>query len=383
MRWRAGILFFLFYAQAALSQQVNFVISILPDNHPAGSPVFLAGNFNQWKPADPDFQFKSDSKGQYRLDVNLAPGDYEYKITRGSWDKVECDREGRSVGNRQLRLSEPMTVDLTIQAWQDQVSPKPRLHTASPQVHILDSAFFIPRLNRKRIIRIYLPEGYSGSLKRYPVLYLQDGQNIFDEASSYAGEWGVDECLDSMRKKCIVVAIDHGGDKRISEYCPYDFSLKGTGLSVTGTLQPGEGPAYVAFLAKTLKPYVDRNYRTLANPDHTFIAGSSLGGLISMYAILRYPKVFGGAGVFSPAFWIAPEIFNEIKKKGKKIKSGIYFYAGKQESEEMVPDMMKAYEALHLVSKCRMTTVIREEGKHNEASWRKEFPLFYQWIIEE
>ena len=132
---------------------------------------------------------------------------------------------------------------------------------------------------------------------------------------------------------------------------------------------------------KTLKPFIDKNYRTLKDKENTFIAGSSMGGLISLYAVLKYPNVFGGAGVFSPAFWISgTKIFNDIEKKGKKVNSRIYFYGGKQEGETMVPDMLKAFETMAKVSKSKMTTVIRDDGKHNEARWRIEFPLFYDWI---
>ncbi len=201
---------------------------------------------------------------------------------------------------------------------------------------------------------------------------MHDGQNVFDDATSFSGEWGVDEFLDTTRSRpCIVVAVDHGGDKRINEYSPYDMEKFGK----------GEGDAYVDFLVNTLKPYIDKHYRTLKDRENTFVAGSSMGGLISMYAILKYPKTFGGAGVFSPSFWIAPKIYDAIKEKGEKIKGKIYFYAGKQESENMVTDMLKAFEKMSDVSKAGMTTVIRDDGKHNEATWRKEFPLFYSWLI--
>jgi predicted alpha/beta superfamily hydrolase len=160
--------------------------------------------------------------------------------------------------------------------------------------------------------------------------------------------------------------------KRINEYCPYDMERFGK----------AEGDQYVDFLAKTLKPYIDKSYRTLKDRQNTFVAGSSMGGLISMYAVLKYPKVFGGAGVFSPAFWVGPKIFDDIKSKGKLVNSKIYFYAGKQEGETMVPDMQKAFDLMGGISKSRVTTVIRDDGKHNEARWRVEFPLFYEWIIK-
>jgi predicted alpha/beta superfamily hydrolase len=183
----------------------------------------------------------------------------------------------------------------------------------------------------------------------------------------------VDEFLDSTKmKKCIVVGIDNGGEKRMSEYNPYNNEQFGV----------GEGDGYVDFIVKKLKPVIDKKFRTKKDRQHTFIAGSSMGGLISMYAILKYPKVFGGAGIFSPSFWVSSEINRRIMKRGKKYMGLVYFYAGKQESDSMISDMLKAFQGMAAVSKSTMTTVIRDEGQHNEATWRKEFPLFYEWLMK-
>lgn len=260
-------------------------------------------------------------------------------------------------------------------AQQPDRSTQQKAGTASKNVHIVDTAFFMPQLDRTRRIWIYLPANYAdGTDRKYPVLYIHDGQNVFDAATSFSGEWGVDEFLDSTSSPaCIVVAIDNDGNKRMNEYNPYDHSRFGK----------GEGNQYVDFLVKTLKPFIDKNYNTLKGKKHTFIAGSSMGGLISLYAVLKYPKVFGGAGIFSPAFWVTGDkIYRDIKVKGKEVNSRIYFYGGKLEGESMVPDMLKAFETLDTVSKSAMTTVIRNEGKHNEATWREEFPLFYNWIFK-
>jgi predicted alpha/beta superfamily hydrolase len=244
----------------------------------------------------------------------------------------------------------------------------------SKNVCILDTAFYMPQLNRNRRIWIYLPKTYCSSRKRYPVLYMQDGQNLFDESTAFAGEWGVDESLDTLAPsvgEAIVVAIDNGGEKRINEYVPYDTPEHGR----------GEGIRYLDFIVQTLKPFVDKHYRTKRSAKFTSIAGSSLGGLISFYAMLHYPSRFGAAGVFSPAFWIAPALKTELLQKGKRVKGRLYFYAGKQESAEMLPDMLAVFETLNKYSKAKMTTVIRTEGKHDEASWRKEFPLFFTWLL--
>lgn len=368
----------LFVSSVIAQNTIRLEIKTLPSYHPSGAAVYAAGSFNGWNPQNEPYKFQRDEKGNYYLNLKLNAGSYEYKITRGGWDKGECKKGGSGMGNRSLKVDSDVTVELDIEEWVDRFPAKPRVSTASKNVHIIDTAFWIPQLKRTRRVLIYLPENYTNSKSRYPVLYMHDGQNVFDDATSYAGEWGVDECIDSMKAKCIVVAIDNGGTKRMNEYCPYDFTLNPKTLKI----ETGEGQLYVEFLAKTLKPFIDKSYRTLKDKNNSFVAGSSMGGLISMYAILKYPKVFGGAGVFSPAFWVGPKIFEDIHSKGEKVKGKIYFYAGKQESESMVTDMLKAFNGMYAVSKSKMITVIRDDGKHNEATWRKEFPLFYEWLMK-
>jgi predicted alpha/beta superfamily hydrolase len=164
--------------------------------------------------------------------------------------------------------------------------------------------FDIPQLKRQRDIYIYLPVGYATSNKKYPVLYLQDGQNVFRSTGVMGkNSWGVDSILNTMPadKQCSVVGISHGAKYRLTEYNPYDSKYG-----------KGEGVAYVNFLVETLKPYIDAHYRTKKEARYTAIAGSSLGGLIVTYAVYKFPDIFGTAGVFSSAFWIGPELYNEI-----------------------------------------------------------------------
>ncbi|MBD0332498.1 MAG: alpha/beta hydrolase, partial [Chitinophagaceae bacterium] len=353
--------------------RVTLRISKLPSYHLNSETLYLAGTFNNWNPAQREYVFENNN-GAYSLTLAVPSEKYEYKITRGSWDKVECADNGFPIANRTLEVRSDTTIEISINHWADHFPKQARKSTANKNVRILDTAFYMPQLNRYRRIWVYLPESYSASRKKYPVLYMHDGQNVFDEATSGFGEWGVDEAMDTLGVKygeAIVVAIDHGGDKRINEYSPYDMPRFGK----------GEGDEYIDFLAKTLKRFIDKKYRTKKNAKHTYIAGSSIGGLISFYAILKYPKVFGGAGVFSPAFWIVPQLKDIISQKAKKVKGKIYFYGGKPESESMVPDMLAVFEKMHQYSKARMTTVIRADGKHNEATWRQEFPLFYKWMM--
>ena len=355
-------------------------IKSLPEKHIAGSNLYIAGSFNGWNPQDEQYKFKRDDKGNYFLELKLYYGKYEYKITRGGWDKVECKKGGAGIENRLITISANATISLVIEEWADRFATTPRKSTASRNVKIIDTAFLIPQLNRIRRVLIYLPENYTVAKHRYPVLYIHDGQNVFDDTTSFAGEWGVDEFLDSTKaKQSIVVAIDNGGNKRMNEYCPYDFTLN----PQKPKENKGEGSQYVDFLAKTLKPFIDKKYRTLKDKKNTFITGSSMGGLISFYAVLKYPKVFGGTGIFSPSVWICKEdLLNLVKSNGEKVKSKIYFYCGKMEGPGMVPDMLKVFEGLAAISKSKMTVVIRDDGKHNEPTWRKEFPLFYNWIMQ-
>lgn len=377
----ASFLIVLLIALSVASQQkIRIKINSLPVNSPANSSIFIAGSFNSWNPQNKNYQFQKDEKG-YFLEFSLNTGSYEYKITRGGWDKVECTKDGKDVGNRTLKVDADANVEVSIDGWKDLFasSTQSGKSTANKNVSIIDTAFFIPQLNRTRRIWIYLPPSYNSSSKKYPVLYMHDGQNVFDDITSFSGEWGVDEALDTLGlkyKECIVVGIDNGGIKRLNEYCPYDFSLQG------GQKGNGEGDLYIQFLAKTLKPFIDKNYRTLKDKKNTFTAGSSMGGLISMYAVLKYPKKFGGAGVFSPAFWVGPKIFDGIKSKGKKVNAKIYFYAGDDEGESMVPMTLRAFNEMHRVSKSKMCEVIRAGGKHNEPRWRIEFPLFYEWLMK-
>jgi predicted alpha/beta superfamily hydrolase len=370
--------FFLSFSQ----HLVRFSISSLPGQS-LPDTMFIAGSFNSWNPADKNYRVQKDAnarlsdavgQGDYFLEISLPDAMHEFKITRGSWAKVECKKSGADIQNRVLKLSSDTTIHLVVEEWADHFAKKPRHSTASKNVHIVDTAFRIPQLNRVRRIWIYLPPDYNASNSTYAVMYMHDGQNLFDDSTSFAGEWGVDELMDSIstkKKEMIVVGIDNGA-KRINEYCPYDMERFGK----------GEGDQYLEFLVRTLKPYIDKHYRTKKDKQDTYIAGSSMGGLISMYAVLKYPKVFGGAGVFSPAFWVGPQIFDDIEKMGKQVNSRIYFYCGGQENETMEPDMMKAFEEMRSVSKSKMETSVRPEGKHTESVWREEFPLFYLWLVE-
>lgn len=340
-------------------------------------PVYLAGNFNSWDPADSACRVQALQEKRILTIKDVPEGAYAFKFTRGSWQSVECDNEGNDIGNRTVVIHSDTALYFQVVAWKDQFPPGTKQHTMNANVHIMDTAFFMPQLDRFRRIWIYLPADYSGANQHYPVLYMQDGQNLFDAATAAYGEWRVDETLDSLAKKglpeVIVVGIDNGQDKRLNEYNPFDNEKYGK----------GEGEAYVDFLVKTLKPFIDDHYRTLPQREHTAIAGSSMGGLISFYAALKYPGVFGKAGIFSPSFWIAPQLYDTVKNGNTLKNTLIYFVAGGMESDGMVPDMQRMYNLLlqHGEPAANMKEVIVPDGQHSESYWRQEFPNACLWLF--
>ena len=335
--------------------------------------LYVAGSFNNWDPGNKDYQLSGSGTIRSFSLGNLPAGTHEFKITRGTWDKVMATADGSDAANYVFALSSDSSLDLNIAAWKDDFKKQEKRHTASPNVTVMDTAFLIPQLNRKRRIWLYLPSSYHTGTRRYPVLYLQDGQNVFDEFTAGFGEWGVDECLDSLMKKgkneCIVIAIDNGA-RRLNEYNPFDNERFG----------PGEGEGYAAFLATTLKPYIDNHYRTMKEPVNSIVAGSSMGGLISYYTLLRYPQVFGKAGVFSPAFWTAPGIRAATDSLAKGAKGKFFFYMGALEGKEYMEDMYQVMQELGTHSSALLYSVTDPEGQHNEAAWRKWFPEFFRFI---
>jgi hypothetical protein len=163
-------------------------IRTLPEYHASGSNIFLAGSFNGWNPADDKYKFTRDQEGNYYFNLQLADGIYEYKVTRGGWDKAECKKGGAGSANRVLKIPSDSIVSLDIEEWADRFPAHPKTSTASKNVCVIDTAFLIPQLKRTRRVWIYRPADYCDTNRRYPVLYMHDGQNVFDNATSYSGD---------------------------------------------------------------------------------------------------------------------------------------------------------------------------------------------------
>ena len=245
-----------------------------------------------------------------------------------------------------------------------------KVSTQSDNVQLLEP-FTIPTLNRERTVRLYLPPDYSqaSSQQRYPVLYMHDGQNLFDSATAFAGEWGVDETLNLLHAEgwlqLIVVGIDNGGVHRMREYSGWDHPRFGK----------AEGAEYLAFIRDNVKPYIDSHYRTLAEAQHTGIMGSSMGGLISHYALFNEPGVFGLAGIFSPSYWVADEVYQQTDAAMLSKQVRISMLTGEKEGRDMLANMHKMARQLREQGLPAQQFSLKQvpDAEHNEAFWRSEF----------
>jgi len=185
-----------------------------------------------------------------------------------------------------------------------------------------------PQLHNARDLLVYLPPSYPYTRRRYPVIYMHDGQNLFDHATSFAGEWGVDETMEQLAYgeglEAIIVGINNTGPQRLAEYTPFrDRHFGG-----------GRGNHYLDFITQTVKPLIDQDLRTLPEPRYTGVMGSSLGGLISLYAFFRHPDVFGFAGVMSPSLWFADQAIFDFVDAAAYHPGKLYLDAGTREHGE-------------------------------------------------
>jgi alpha-glucosidase len=253
-----------------------------------------------------------------------------------------------------------------------------RASTAGPGVHILARRLAMPGLGRERTIRLYLPPSYEASPdRRYPVIYMHDAQNLFDDATSYAGEWGVDETMDAFARtrgfEAIVVGIDHGEGERVHELAPWPNPRYGA----------AQGAQYMAFVVDVVKPYIDAHYRTRPGRADTVIAGSSMGGLVSHYALLRYPQVFGKAAIFSPSYWFSDEVYAQTRAHPWPADTRVYFYIGGREGDESVPDVQRMLPLVAASAQAarELTLHVEPDNRHDERAWRVEFPRAVAWLF--
>jgi predicted alpha/beta superfamily hydrolase len=251
--------------------------------------------------------------------------------------------------------------------------------TVTDNVQVLPYQFVMQKPDRQRSIRLYLPPSYQQSEKRYPVIFMHDGQNLFDDMTAFAREWGVDESLNQLAEKhgfeVIVVGIDNAADFRMNELSPWENKRFGE----------AQGKQYMDFIVEVVKPYIDTNFRTKPDRLNTAIMGSSMGGLISHYGIHAYPEVFSKAGIFSPSYWYSQEVFAFTKFKKAQLDARLYVMYGGKEGDGMIADTNNMQRQLRQQGHPRKNTLFKRvpEGEHNEQLWRTEFSEAVQWLFQE
>jgi len=357
--------------------QVTLRLTKLPGNTSSNDSLFFAGSINQWNPGDINKVFIFGKDKIPTLVIPEGTGTIEYKITRGKWANAEADYQGNDIGNRSFTFTgKPQTIDLTIQSWKVQTEAA---STAASNVKILADSFAMPQLNRKRRIWVYLPPDYESSQKKYPVIYMHDGQNLFDNKTSFSGEWEVDETLNRLFEQgdygAIVIGIDNGGNKRLDEYSPWKNPMYGG----------GDGDEYIDFIKYSLKPCIDQHFRTKSDPQNTCLWGSSMGGLISTYGVLKYPETFGKAGVFSPSYWFSIDSLSQttVFRKTNQTNLKIIHVAGEKEGGNMKMFIQKITEeiAVNKIPVSNLKIKIDADGVHNEVYWKREFGDAYRWLF--
>jgi predicted alpha/beta superfamily hydrolase len=348
---------------------------ILTTDEDDSRPVYLSGNFNNWLTQDKDFVMEKVGAGLYHYkfthDFNY-PETLLYKFTKGDWSAVEIDANEERTENRSTTKHTGIQKEHVFRWRRNWLPFKPNF---LPQIQLISDEFEIPQLNTTRKVWALLPHDYDYSNESYPVMYLQDAQNLFNENSGY-GNWQIDKKLAVMSEykvgKIIVIAVEHAEEDRLKEY--------NVGKTILGK---GQGKKYIKFLVETLKPYVDSNFRTKKEREFTGIGGSSMGGLISIFSGLRHPDIFGKLMIFSPSLWVVPQI--KIKNDADSGNTKIYLYAGGDESETMIEHVEtfknRMLESEFVDDKMKINLSINKLGKHNETYWSDEFPKAIEWLF--
>ena len=237
----------------------------------------------------------------------------------------------------------------------------------------------IPKLsgNHPRKAYVWLPDDYEEhSEKRYGVLYMFDGHNIFrDEYAAFGKSWGMEDYMRATGKDLIIVAVEcnHEGNHRLQEYSPVDYRNKEHGFI------SGKAPVYMSWLVNSLKPYVDDRFRTLPDREHTSLAGSSMGGLIALYGITAYNHIFRQAACLSPSLWVSPgKLLAMVTRSQYTPDTSIFLSYGQKEMGNHPGNQLAISSmAAQLYAKgVNLTLRIVRDAYHCEAAWEKEVPIF-------
>ncbi len=407
----------------------------------ASDPIYFASNVTGWNPGDAAFKLtpQSDMKWRIHFTKPKSKGNpnepIEFKFARGSWDTCEVNADLSDMGNRtlpkidisKLKTGEIPTIEFEVVHWADErPSAKPR-----GEVPVTVSIGTLKRLQvqggvgnalgQTRDLLVWLPPGYDDAANAsttYPVLYMHDGQNLFSKPATAPAEWQMDEVAGALLKSqlvrpFIVVGIPHSGSTRTAEYLPpvtteivspgrasgTSFNPKhdipdpkndSKGPEQTPGLPP-QGDAHLAWLRSEVMPRVERAFRVKTGPTNTGIGGSSLGGLISLYAGAKFPDTFGLVLAESPSLRFGKNEFGKTLFANVTVwPTKVYLAVGTAEAgagnraSDDYADAVKALDATLTeagLSATRKKFIVDEGATHTEDAWAKRLPEALRFLF--
>jgi predicted alpha/beta superfamily hydrolase len=362
--------------------RVKFVVTAPPET-PKDQTLFISGSMppNSWDGAGVPLQRKDD--GTYVGEAEVMTGlTQQFKVTRGSWNTVEIKKDDSDVDNREFTpTGENDVVKADVAAWRDKGQLRPGRITLTGDIRV-HRKVRSELLNNERNVTVYLPPGYDaeGNEARYPVLYVNDGNNLFDESGSYAGiEWRLDEAAqkhigDGKIEPVIIVGI-WNTEQRGSEYTPKELSSE----------RVGRADEYARFIVEGIKPLVDSQYRTKTDAKDTGIGGGSLGGLAAIATAKQYPDVFGKLVLFSPHLVDRNTKIDSLIGDAAALRGDrIWMYMGGN-GTGMYPGERPLEDAQALVAKLKsagadVMYVELPDGTHNEPAWQLQVPAALSWL---
>lgn len=358
----------------SMASAVNITFRVtVPEGTPPGDKLTIGANFNGWNPADPASVMTRGTDGVWTLKMSFKEDQHlEFKITRGGWNTVEKNPDGSEMQNRVFDVVSDATIDIKVAAWADLKAAASPKSTVTGTLKTLNVK--LPKLNVARDALVWLPPGYDTATKRYPVVYMLDGQNVFDAATSFVGqEWQADEAATELAKsgqEMIIVALNNGGKDRTDEYTVNKDTKDGG----------GRGADTLADIVSTLKPAVDKAYRTQTDAKHTALVGSSLGGLLALNGGLSYPDTFGFVGVLSPSVgWAGGAALKDAA--GAKAAAGQQFIltTGDKEASSAADNQAQVTGTRNLQAAlqkagAKADLIVTPGAGHNEAAWAARLP---------
>lgn len=391
----------------SLAQGFILIVQDKSGRAKAESPIYLAGNINNWNDADPAYKLTAQSDMRWRIEIpKPAVAPLEFKFTRGSWKLEELNADLSTPGNRtlpkvdisKLAPGEKPKIELVVERWADE---KPDYQTPTAADAPLKVTGDLRKLQvqggaggmagQSRDLLVWLPPGYDdprNADKKYPVLYLHDAQNLFSKPNAAPTEWGVDETATDLitqgeMQSIIIVGIPHAGDGRIREYLP---------VAALPNTKP-EADEHVAWLMHEVMPRVERAFRVKTGPESTGVGGSSLGAAVSLYAATKYPDRFGLVLAESlPLRTGKAEAWDQWIASIKAWPRRVYLGVGGQETgpepakaavnkayADATRDLDKRMSAAGLGADRRLM-LIDEQATHTESAWAKRLPQALRFL---